>query len=453
MPQYKSVPGKTSNRRIPLLHDRVMRLELRGEHLYKNKLKGKKYMFMKRKGIALFLSLIVIAVLTVLSTGAISHSISEARLTRRYSESVEAFWLAEAAVNRALKELRDNPSLLGVQGPYSLGRGQYSFTIQTVSGDPTQRKITVDGAVPSLASVDRVERNLEIMMDQEGNPLFSHAAFGKTLLTMTGNGETDSYDSREGPYGGGEVNQDGDVGSNGTEEGVVTLDGNATVNGDAETGPGGTVVINGEAEVTGDITDESNQDLPPVVVPSSLTSLPDGGTYTVGGNNSVTITEGDYKFSKISVQGNGTLTLEGTVNIYLTDSESLDISSNGALVIADDAVVKIYTDGTVDIAGNGVVNNTQLPQNFILYSTYSGEGDGVKTAGNGVLFGALYAPDAKVKIAGNGDIYGSVVGNEVQITGNGDMHYDEALEDADLSSPRFVVAIWKDLQNPYILTP
>ena len=80
------------------------------------------------------------------------------------------------------------------------------------------------------------------------------------------------------------------------------------------------------------------------------------------------------------------------------------------------------------MSGNGIVNNTNLPKNFILYSTYTGENNGVKITGNGDLYGAIYAPDTEIKVTGNGDVYGSLIGEEITITGNGDVYYDEALK-------------------------
>ena len=63
---------------------------------------------MARKGIALIISLLVLTILLILSTAILSKTIAEHRLTERYVRATEAFWLAEAGVNRALYELRQN---------------------------------------------------------------------------------------------------------------------------------------------------------------------------------------------------------------------------------------------------------------------------------------------------------------------------------------------------------
>jgi len=48
-----------------------------------------------------------------------------------------------------------------------------------------------------------------------------------------------------------------------------------------------------------------------------------------------------------------------------------------------------------------------------------------------------------------GDIYGALVGKAATVTGNGDIHYDDALR--DLGGGGYTVTGWKETRNPYSL--
>jgi hypothetical protein len=126
---------------------------------------------MNNRGVALILSFILIAVLTVLGVASLSRSISESRIARRYSESTQAFWLAEAGINQAWNNLRagfasaDNIDYT-VLGPGGLGPGGYSVVIGSVVG--MTRTVTATGFIPSNAS-PRVQRVIRAVMNQYQN--------------------------------------------------------------------------------------------------------------------------------------------------------------------------------------------------------------------------------------------------------------------------------------------
>ena len=238
------------------------------------------------------------------------------------------------------------------------------------------------------------------------------------------------------------------MGTNGDQDGAVTVNGdNAQVNGDASTGPAGT--IEGEENITGAKTQNNNFQLSAVSIPSDLSGLSDGGgMHLSNDDDSDSLSAGDYQFSSIRISG-GTLTLNGTVRIYLTDSHSLTISGGGSLAV--NGQLELYTTGDCNVGGNGIVNDSELPSNLIVYSTYetAGESDGFTLSGNAAFYGAVYAPNANLKVSGDGDIYGSLVGKTAAVTGNGDIHYDEALQ--DLGGGEYTVSGWKETRNPYSL--
>ena len=198
--------------------------------------------------------------------------------------------------------------------------------------------------------------------------------------------------------------------------------------------------------MTGTIDDTCAEEYTSVETPPTLSNLISGGSKSV--NTSETLSTGDYKFSSLSVAGNGMLTLSGAIRLYVTGN--LSVTGNGKIIINDNAV--IYLDGTANIAGNGFINSTNAPSNLLLFSSYAGASDGVTISGNGDFYGAIYAPDTEIKIAGNGDTYGSVIGGSFTVTGNGNIHYDESLNDLGAEcSITYAQQEWRDTQNPYPL--
>jgi hypothetical protein len=188
--------------------------------------------------------------------------------------------------------------------------------------------------------------------------------------------------------------------------------------------------------------------IPPVVVPSCLTDLSDAGSYSVSGNNTTTLASGNYRYSSMSISGNGKVNVTGTVKIYLTSSSSLSISGNGKLNITGGNLI-IYTAGNIDISGNGIANNTNVPSNAMIKSTYQGA-NGVSISGNGDLQGVIYAPNTNVTNTGNGSIFGAVIGKTVTISGNGNIHYDKALK--NLAGGSYSIQNWTDENLPYPLS-
>ena len=66
------------------------------------------------------------------------------------------------------------------------------------------------------------------------------------------------------------------------------------------------------------------------------------------------------------------------------------------------------------------------------------------------IYAALYAPKSKVNLPGGPEIFGSVRGKSITATGDGKIHYDNALGEADLGSdnaipPAIVLKGWQYL--------
>lgn len=112
-----------------------------------------------KKGLALIFSFIIIVILTILGVAALSRSISENRFAQRSAESAQAFWLAEAGINDALDELKDDfHGLSGITNT-QLGPGGYNVVMST--NQDGSRIATAYGFVP-YASPRHVERAIAV---------------------------------------------------------------------------------------------------------------------------------------------------------------------------------------------------------------------------------------------------------------------------------------------------
>ena len=240
---------------------------------------------------------------------------------------------------------------------------------------------------------------------------------------MSGNSAFDSYNSNYGAYGGSNKSSAGEMATDSTQAGGVSLNGNAKINGSVLVGYGGdpsTVVTVNHATITGTRSnlseDWSTPD--PVTTPETHTDT----TINVSGNNTVTLAAGVYHVASISISGNAKIVTTGAVQIYV--------------------------EGSISITGNGIVVPNNHPANLLLYSVNSGN---VSIAGNGSFYGGIYAPNSAVTASGNGDVFGAVIAKTYAQSGNSSTHFDLALRDLTVTDPNQTqiarIKAWQELNS------
>ncbi len=410
----------------------------------------------KERGAALIYALMLMSMIMILGVAIFSRSISERAISERFVDSTQAFWLEDGAFQEAMFGLNTGNWTSGwaAEGvnktkSASLGSGNYTVTVTDIDGSNPQ--------VTAMGSVRGIQRTIEATTVKEivTASLFQYSVNSKGAVTVGGSSYIDSYDSSQGSYGGGNVFSNGNIGTLSSSAGAISLSGNANVNGNVSIGPGGTVSITQSAAVTGTITDDNTSVINPIEVPAELVSLSNSGNYSLGGHSTGTLPSGDYKFSSFIVGGSADLTIQGMVRLYLTDS--LSVGGTASISVALGATLIIYNDGLSVIHGNGLVNETNLPKNLQLYSTYVDPGFGVQVTGSSDFYGVIYASDTKVQISGSSDLFGSIVGKEVAVSGNVNVHYDEDLKNGvpggsgSSSTIHYRTQSWREQNNPYPL--
>jgi hypothetical protein len=235
-------------------------------------------------------------------------------------------------------------------------------------------------------------------------PGFDYAAFGKTSVDFGGDSTCDSWNSASGTYAATQSNTGGNLGTNGTQSGALTVHGTASsVFGNLYYGVGGTdstVTIHGQPTTGSSGALTSTLALPSVTIPTLGSNLGALGSGVLIPNNTYTTVSG----SVIALPGSyviGTLTANLTVNV-------------GPVVIY---ITNNFNPGTI-------TNATGIPGNLV-FMVGPGVGSIDLTDVGGVY--AIYAPDSDVAFHGNQDVYGAIISKSLEITGTPAIHYDRAL--------------------------
>ncbi len=315
-------------------------------------------------------------------------------------------------------------------------------------------------------------------------PYFNFAIFSQNAFTSSGNMRSDAYDSRNGAYGGSNVNDyRGDVGTNtsinisgntiiggsavvsslptSTTLVVATRGGNARINSMLKTNgiassftqtigdyPGVNDTVRGQHKPTMVAPIEGVSPNPRVVgyTPTLISqsqaqvslapapSAPSGsynvGAVSVSGNGRVIIRNGATPPSSINVSSNNT--------IYIPPgnykASSMSVSGNGQIIVESSVSSNVTWSlegnsagaNVLTLSGNGIANQTAIPAKFQIYTNSS---KNVNISGNANTHAVIYAPSANASISGNGNFFGSLVAKGATVSGNGMVHFDLALAD------------------------
>lgn len=116
---------------------------------------------LNNKGFILIASYMVITVLVILVCGFAARSIGEERVAGKERDSIQAFWLAEAGLDRAISEIPDTP-LSG-----TLDTGNYSTTTSATS-NPLRFLVVSTGGVPYADASDpsNITRTIRAIVEQ-----------------------------------------------------------------------------------------------------------------------------------------------------------------------------------------------------------------------------------------------------------------------------------------------
>ncbi|HIE25990.1 TPA: hypothetical protein EYP66_01735 [Candidatus Poribacteria bacterium] len=410
-------------------------------------------------GAVFVMTLVMVSLLAILGATFASIVTFEMRNANWQLRRVQAFYLAEAALNKGIVLVRnDEDWSTGGDGSathnfpgegvwyylydgivdannVALGDGTYSIQLQNPLGSGGN---AID--IKAVATIGEINRTIQIRMllsTLPGSSVFAWAIFGSEGVKITGSANIDSYNSDNGLYEEQVPGENGNVGSNDD----IRVVGSATIAGNATCGPDpdDELRITGSAHITGS-TDPASElvDLPPLDIDFPF---PPSGQLKKTGSGTYTLTDGIYCFTEVKFTGSYELLIEGDVTIYCESA-----SFTGSTKITVNGTLTVYCTGDFKCTGGGIVNTNQKPEDFTLYCT----GGDIKLTGNSEFHGAAYAPNGDATITGGNDYYGAIVaGGELKGTGSCEIHCDEALMDVvDVVSmegeQQVITASWRE---------
>jgi hypothetical protein len=310
-----------------------------------------------------------------------------------------------------------------------------SYYFVTISNALTVSPVIYSkGYVPAPLGQGYISRLVQVILVTSST--FNKAIQAKGLIDLSGQSIVDSYDSSNtnystgGQYDPSKHKANGSVVSDSRNNPAVNV-GNGHIYGQIDTGPGGTVTVNGGGTVgdtnwstgiepgwTNNDANLSFQDQYPPPGYQLWVPPPAGIT------NDFIMNNGNFAFaSGLSLKGS--LLVQGTCNLYI--GGNFTINAGGSIYIAPGAKLNLYMNGsTTSMGGGGILNASGYAANFSYYGTtnnttisYSGQSD---------FIGTINAPEANVTLSGGASFYGAAIVNTyVSKSSGAGLHYDESL--------------------------
>ncbi len=405
------------------------------------------------RGMVLAVALMMIAVLVLLGSTAVTTINTDLKIASNYKENARALYNAEAGTHAVIAAIdgggtawpswpaTGNSQTVTVSPPsgYIFDDGNYGNAISITNVDGTYFKfqITGRGANNALKTIEAYFKR---------SPAMEFGLFADGAVDLKAASGIYSYNSNTTPnpnpadY---PANSTGnsDVGSN-----TLVLAYNGTyIGGDVGLGAssGGTdasYTATGTPIVTGGTAFVGRVDPDPLgAVGGELASK--FTTYSTANDNASAGTVG-ISGTTISAGNSDIVTLVGKAggaNYYIT---SLTLN-NGATLTVDttNGPVNVYLTGALEAKNGSTINVNGLPTQFSIFSNSSSS---VIFKHGSEFKGTVYAPYAPVEMKNSADTFGLIWGATVDIKNSGQFFFDEALKDAHQGKDGIITS-WKDV--------
>ncbi|UCC43714.1 MAG: hypothetical protein JSU65_11385 [Candidatus Zixiibacteriota bacterium] len=379
-------------------------------------------------GSALLMTLLLMFMLTVVVIVSADRASLDADLSYNQVHTETAFYAADAGITHAVAALNDSADWRAGFVNVDIGNAQYSVAVVDSSA---QAGLLDTVLLRSTAVAFHAVGSVEARLVPEYEKPFQYAAFGDDSVTMDNQTCTDSYNSDSGSYASTQLDDDGDIGSNGE----IILENTSTVNGDASTSSTGEIYVDAVSTVTGDTTSTAPvQDL--TIIPQSeydwaetISSAPSGfsGGYLY-----------DPATYELSLATNDVLTLSSGVYYF----SSITLDNNTSIQVAPGAEVIIYMTGNLTVGQTSSLNPGGSPSDLLIYS----QGTELNIGQSTEIRAAFWGPTTAISIQQNTDVYGSFVGQSILMQNSTCVHYDRSLREitSDKISEMIVVA-WREI--------
>jgi hypothetical protein len=389
----------------------------------------------EEQGFVLIVAVIVTVFMLLVVAPFLFQLSNDSRLATKTCKSSTALSLAEAGIERTIWELNygDVTGWDGDSSERTLTISDFKTAAGAVVGDIEISITDPEGDYPVVESNGRVAyggsqiQTRIVQVGLGGFSAFSFGAFGNDGIHIDRHITLDSYDSRNGAYGGVNIGSEAHIGTNSTLSGGIWIDADSEIKGSVFSGydsdPDQVVTANASANIYGGKRSlNSACELPSVIAPMGL---PYRGDYSLDDDSLDTINaSGEY--DSFSLGTNSTLTIEGDVILYITGDFYMD--QNSVLEITADASLTIYLgEGDFEMDVGATMNNLSLdPSKLLVYGTGSFNGE-IYMDQSTAFYGAIYAPQGNVRLDASSGFYGAAVAKNVMIDVGTVIHYDKSL--------------------------
>lgn len=406
------------------------------------------------RGFALITSVLIVSILIPLVIAYIARVTAEYRFTSKFYNSIAAFNLAEAGIERALWEINYNGSAFSGWSTSVDGSGNTTITspaspvpsLNTLAGQTigeydvtvyipsVQNPVTITSAGFAPNKLSAYEKRT-VIVQFEKNYQFTRGIVGINSVKFSGGAYSDSYDSSKGPYNSDitsplyNAGQQSSVASNGS----ITLSGGSHVYGDANPGPGypfnpppSPTVVTGSyatlqaplqldpipaAEISNALASNNNAAIDPAILPP--------GTYALNlsSGDPLVLPQGTYYFTSIKLTGGSNIQVSGPTKIYVDGGE-------------------------IDSSGGSFVNSG-IPRNLLILST----GPEIELSGGSSFIGCIYAPISNVKNSGGCNVYGAIVCGKAVDSGGAAVHFDIDLLKISPNFGTYKITYWQEIKQ------
>lgn len=450
----------------------------------------------KENGFVLISVLIITTITTLLSFSQISNNRLQERIGGNQQKELNARLAAEKGLFSAFEyiDTRNKAGISNATIKTELHDGEadgasYAYQDITLNTAGTTFTLTskgeVNGAIAYLKTqIEAIERS----------GAFDNAVIACEGVTVWGSSDIDSF--ADGSYSDSTKDNHGDVrvitataaseiasglasvnlGGSGTISGNVTTPGTIsdsshvigtsvegyTGGGDDECDPLSIVTgVDGDGNVTiGEMTKISDQ------VTTSVNSFSAVRRSTANFDGNAVTNDGEYTPQLLTVLGeikdvyvfddfnsvdqNNVIQITGNTTFYIQGD--MTIKNTIFELVGNDSSLTVFIEGNISIetgseifSGEFVTNSGNVP-----LTVYSSNSDSTPSSlnGNGQIYMNLYAPLETVSYTGGGAILGALRGKNVDISGNGDIHYDEGL--AEAGSGNVVPASYASVYYHYV---
>lgn len=244
-------------------------------------------------------------------------------------------------------------------------------------------------------------------------------------ISIDNSGQMDSFDSRLGPYGGGNIAAEAVMSTNSISNDKIRLRHDAIVNGDLLAGPGANtsavIKVQNNAVVTGDIATLDEVLAIPTLSPPSDTG-PDLGNLNVSSGALVWASSRHYQ--DVNLSGDTILEISGDITVYCEGE--VEFSDSAQVRVLPNSSLTLYATGRVRFGDDTLANVYGAdPSKLKIYML--GTNDHLDLLQNAQVYAIGVNPGGQLHVRGASDFHGVFAGQAIHIHETGAVHQDSAL--------------------------